>query len=328
MLTGRTGEKGPSLPHNTTSCRGQTIQREGNRFMSFATPASAIAFPQIDPVAISIGPLSVHWYGLAYVAGFLFAWWYARQLVSNAALWPRHTAKNLPIHPVDIDDFLVWAVVGIILGGRLGYVLFYDLPAYLQNPLRVFMLWQGGMSFHGGLTGCILAMIAFSRSRGFSVFHLFDVIGPSAAIGLFLGRVANFINQELYGKPTDFFLGVIFPITGDGVARHPSQLYEGVLEGLVLFVFLRYLTHSKGKLGQPGFVAGAFVCGYAMARITVEFVRLPDPQIGYLFGGWLTMGMVLSLPFIAIGLWSIATSKDRKPTFRKTTPGKPARDDE
>ena len=144
-------------------------------------------------------------------------------------------------------------------------------------------------------------MIAFARSRGFSVFHLFDVIGPSSTIGLFFGRVANFINQELYGKPTDFALGVIFPITGDGIPRHPSQLYEGILEGLVLFAILRYLTHSRKMFAQPGFVAGAFVCGYAIARIAVEFVRLPDPQIGYLLGGWLTMGMVLSLPFIAIG---------------------------
>ena len=284
--------------------------------MSFAMLAGAIAFPQIDPVALSVGPLSVHWYGLAYVAGFLFAWWYARRLVSNISLWPRHKMDNLPIHPVDIDDFLVWAVIGIILGGRLGYVLFYELSTYLENPLRVFMLWQGGMSFHGGLTGCILAMIAFARSRGFSVFHLFDVIGPSSTIGLFFGRVANFINQELYGKPTDFALGVIFPITGDGIPRHPSQLYEGILEGLVLFVILRYLSHSRKMFAQPGFVAGAFVCGYAIARIAVEFVRLPDPQIGYLLGGWLTMGMVLSLPFIAIGLWSMVTSRNREPSFR------------
>ena len=279
--------------------------------MSFAPFAGAIAFPQIDPVALSIGPLSVHWYGLAYVAGFLFAWWYARRLVSDASLWPRHKADNLPIHPIDIDDFLVWAVIGIILGGRLGYVLFYDLPTYLENPLRVFMLWQGGMSFHGGLTGCILAMIAFARSRGFSVFHLFDVIGPSSAIGLFFGRVANFINQELYGKPTDFTLGVVFPITGDGIPRHPSQLYEGVLEGLVLFVILRYLTHSRKMFAQPGFVAGAFVCGYAIARITVEFVRLPDIQVGYLAGNWLTMGMVLSLPMFAAGLWAMMTAPAR-----------------
>jgi len=270
---------------------------------------SAITFPQIDPVALSLGPLQVHWYGLAYVFGILFAWWHAKRLVTNTALWPGAP----PIKPVDIDDFLTWAVIGIILGGRLGYVLFYDFASYIENPLRIAMLWQGGMSFHGGLGGCILAMILFARSRGFNVFSLFDVIGPSATIGLFLGRMANFINQELFGKPTDAPWGVIFPITGDGIARHPSQVYEGVLEGLVLFLILRYFTHSAKRFRTPGFVAGVFVAGYAIARIAVEFVRMPDDQIGYLFGGWLTMGMMLSIPILLIGVWSIVTSGDRQP---------------
>lgn len=274
---------------------------------------SAIAFPQIDPVALSLGPLQVHWYGIAYVVGILFAWWYAKRLVSNAALWPGAP----PVKSEDIDDFLTWAVIGIILGGRLGYVLFYDFAAYLENPLRIAMLWQGGMSFHGGLGGCILAMILFARSRSFGVFSLFDVIGPSATIGLFLGRVANFINQELFGKPTDLPWGVIFPVTGDGIPRHPSQLYEGLLEGLLLFLILRYFTHSVKRFRTPGFVAGVFVAGYAAGRIAVEFVRLPDEQIGYLAGGWLTMGMVLSLPILLIGLWSILTSTGRQP-WRKT----------
>lgn len=273
---------------------------------------SAISFPAIDPVALSLGPLQVHWYGLAYVVGILFAWWYAKRLVTNEELWPGEP----PIKAVDIDDFLTWAVIGIILGGRLGYVLFYDLGTYLSNPLAIGMLWQGGMSFHGGLAGCILAMILFARSRGFNVFSLFDVIGPSATIGLFLGRLANFINQELFGKPTDLPWGVIFPITGDGVPRHPSQLYEGILEGLVLFFVLRYFTHSAKRFRTPGFVAGVFVAGYACARISVEFVRLPDEHIGYLAGGWLTMGMVLSLPILLVGLWSIATSAGRTPWRR------------
>ncbi len=270
---------------------------------------SAIAFPAIDPVALSLGPLEIHWYGLAYVVGILFAWWYAKHLVTNASLWP----DGSPIRSEEIDDFLTWAVIGIILGGRLGYILFYDLGTYLAHPAQIAMLWNGGMSFHGGLTGCILAMILFARRRGFGVFSLFDIIGPSATIGLFLGRLANFINQELFGKPTEVPWGVIFPITGDGIPRHPSQLYEGLLEGLILFVILRYFSHVQKRFKNAGFVAGMFVSGYAVARIAVEFVRLPDEQIGYLAGGWLTMGMVLSLPILFIGLWSIASSRTRQP---------------
>jgi phosphatidylglycerol:prolipoprotein diacylglycerol transferase len=280
----------------------------------------AIAFPNIDPVLFSIGPFSLHWYGLAYVVGILFALWYAKRLVANPALWP----DKSPIASNDIDDFLLWAVIGIILGGRLGYVLFYDLPTYLENPLRIGMLWQGGMSFHGGLTGCILAMIGFARKRGFSTFSLFDVIGPSATVGLFLGRLANFINQELYGKETDSPFGVIFPITGDGIPRHPSQLYEAALEGIVLFVVLRILTHKALKLKQPGFVGGAFLAGYAIARILVEFVRLPDPQLGYLAGGWLTMGMVLSMPVLLVGLWGMWSSKTRPMVFARSNRESPS----
>lgn len=275
--------------------------------MSFTSYAAAIAFPQIDPVLFSLGPLQLRWYGLAYVAGILFAWWYAKRLVTNDRLWH----DKSPIGENDLDDFLIWAVVGIILGGRLGYVLFYKFADYLQNPFEIFMLWQGGMSFHGGLAGCVLAMILFARSRSIPVFSLFDVIGPSATIGIFFGRIANFINQELYGKQTDLPWGVVFPVTGDNIPRHPSQLYEGLLEGLLLFFVLRYLTHRLLKLKQPGFVAGAFICGYAIARILVEFVRKPDDHIGYLAGGWVTMGMVLSLPVLAIGIWSMVAS--RKP---------------
>ncbi len=267
-------------------------------------PFLAIAFPRIDPVALQIGPLAVHWYGLAYVIGILFGWWYARRLASNERLW----GGRSPISAADIDDFLTWAVIGIVVGGRLGYILFYDLPAYLHDPLRVFMLWTGGMSFHGGLLGTTVAMLLFARSRGFSPLSLFDVIAASVGGGIFLGRIANFINQELWGKPTDLPWGVIFPAAGPE-PRHPSQIYEAVLEGLVLFVILRVLTHGLGKLARPGFVAGAFIAWYATARIIVEFVRLPDAQIGYLFGGWLTMGMVLSLPMLALGVALMAVSR-------------------
>ena len=266
----------------------------------------AIAFPMIDPVMLRLGPLAIHWYGVAYVVGITFGWRYARRLVANDRLW----ADKSPITVTDIDDFLIWAVIGIIAGGRLGYVLFYDLPVYLENPFRIAMLWTGGMSFHGGLAGTIIAMIAFARRRGFSPFSLFDVIAASVCIGIFLGRSANFINQELWGKPTDLPWGVVFPIAGPE-PRHPSQLYEGLLEGLLMFFLLRFLTHRLLKLKSPGYVGGAFVAWYAISRIVVEFVRLPDIQVGYLAGNWLTMGMVLSLPMFAAGLWAMMTAPAR-----------------
>ncbi|GIL02339.1 MAG: prolipoprotein diacylglyceryl transferase [Alphaproteobacteria bacterium] len=270
-------------------------------------PLFAIPFPAVDPVLIELGPFAVHWYGVAYVAGILFGWWYARRLVADARLWG---TRGAPMTPADLDDFLVWAVIGIVAGGRLGYVLFYDLPVYLDNPARILMVWTGGMSFHGGLAGTIVAMILFARRRGFSVFSLFDVIAASVGVGLFLGRLTNFINQELWGKPTDLPWGVIFPAAGPE-PRHPSQLYEAVLEGLVLFLVLRLLTHRLVKLQLPGFVAGAFIAWYASCRILIEFVRLPDPQLGYLAFGWLTMGMLLSLPMLAAGIWAMATARSR-----------------
>lgn len=269
-------------------------------------PLLAIPFPQIDPVMIEVGPFSVHWYGMAYVAGILLGWWYARSLAANPRLWN----GTPPFTPVDIDDFLVWAVAGIILGGRLGYMLFYDLPAFIAEPWRIVMLWTGGMSFHGGLAGTVVAMLLYARSRGFSAFSLFDVIGASVGFGLFFGRCANFINQELFGRPTDVPWAVIFPVAGPE-PRHPSQLYEAVLEGLVLLVLMRIMTHGFGSLRYPGLTAGAFIAWYAVARIFVEFFRTPDQQIGYLYGGWLTMGMVLSLPLLAVGIWSMATARSR-----------------
>ncbi len=271
---------------------------------------SALAHPQIDPVLISLGPLQIHWYGVAYVVGILFGWWYAKKLVSTHALWG---AAGSPISQEDIDDFLMWAVIGIILGGRIGYILFYDLPTYADNPLGIFAVWNGGMSFHGGLLGITLAMIFFARSRGFSPFSLFDVIAASCGLGIFLGRVTNFINAELYGSPTDAPWGVIFPGT-DGLPRHPSQIYEGVLEGIVVFVVLAFFIWRFKKLANPAFIGGLFLFGYALSRIAVEFVRLPDPQLGYLLGtGWITMGMVLSIPALIIGVWAMVNSKHRSP---------------
>ncbi|MBL4892308.1 MAG: prolipoprotein diacylglyceryl transferase [Rhizobiaceae bacterium] len=264
-------------------------------------PFSVIAFPTINPVAISLGPLQIHWYGLAYVVGILFGWWWARKLVSTPRLWKDNKS---PISAEQLDDFLTWAVVGIILGGRLGYVLFYDLATYLADPLQITALWKGGMSFHGGLLGTIIAMIWFAQKRSINLFSLFDVIGASVGIGIFLGRIANFINAELFGRPTTVAWGIVFP-GGGPEPRHPSQLYEGILEGVVLFALMTFIAYALSKLKQPGFVAGAFVAWYAISRIFVEFFRLPDEQIGYLAGGWLTMGMVLSLPLLAIGIWSM-----------------------
>lgn len=271
-------------------------------------PFLALSHPQIDPVMFSIGPLAVHWYGLAYAVGILFGLIYARKLVSTPSLWG---TKESPMQANDIDDFLFWAVIGIILGGRLGYILFYDFSSYIDNPLAIFAVWQGGMSFHGGLAGITLAMILFARRRGFTPFSLFDVIAASCGLGIFLGRVSNFINSELYGSVSTVPWAVIFPGT-DGLPRHPSQLYEGLLEGVVLFLLLSVLIWRFGKLATPGFIAGMFVAGYGISRILVEFVRVPDPQLGYLLGtGWITMGMILSLPLLAIGVWSMTTSANR-----------------
>ncbi len=265
-----------------------------------AIPA-ALPFPDIDPVIVAIGPLAIHWYGLAYVVGILFAWWYGRRLVSTPRLWRGGT---LPMQPVDLDDFLVWAAVGVVLGGRVGYILFYDFARYMANPLDIFAVWQGGMSFHGGFAGTTLAMILFARSRGISVWTMFDVVAAGVPVALGLVRVTNFINSELWGRVTDVPWAFEFP-NGGPFTRHPSQLYEAALEGLVLFLVLRALTHTLLKLKRPGFIAGAFVTGYGLSRILVEFFREPDQQLGYLLGGWLTMGMVLSVPMVLAGIWAM-----------------------
>ena len=273
------------------------------------TSLSALTHPQIDPVLLSLGPIQIHWYGVAYVVGILFGWWYAKKLVSSPGLWSPGVS---PMIAEDIDDFLIWAVGGIILGGRIGYVLFYDFPSFASNPMGIFAVWNGGMSFHGGLAGIILAMILFARKRGFTPFSLFDVIAASCGLGIFLGRVTNFINAELYGRVSDVPWAVIFP-GADGLPRHPSQLYEGLLEGVILFAVLAYFIWKRAKLSTPGFIGGLFLAGYALSRIAVEFVRLPDPQLGYLLGtNWITMGMLLSLPVLAIGIWGITSSKTRQ----------------
>jgi phosphatidylglycerol:prolipoprotein diacylglycerol transferase len=279
-------------------------------------PMASLPFPNVDPILVQVGPLAVHWYGIGYIVGILFAWWYAKRLVTNTRLWPDGV---LPMKPIDLDDFIVWAAVGVVLGGRTGYVLFYDLKRYIDHPFDILAIWQGGMSFHGGLLGVILAMTLFSIKRGIRTWTLFDVVAAGVPVGLGLVRIANFVNAELWGRVTDMSWGVVFcnerlqqTVAGCVAGlepRHPSQLYEALLEGLVLFLVLRFLTHSRLKLKTPRFVGGAFICGYGLSRIFVEFFREPDQQLGYLFGGWLTMGMVLSLPMVLAGIWAMATAK-------------------
>ncbi len=265
-------------------------------------------FPDIDPIALQLGPLAIRWYGLAYLTGILLGWYYARRLAGNAAIWGGRPA---PMTAADLDDFLLWAALGIIVGGRIGYALFYKPAVYLADPLAFLRLWEGGMSFHGGLLGTIIAMVLFARRRNMPVLSLFDVIAASATFGLFFGRVANFINGELYGRVTDVPWGVVFP-GGGPEPRHPSQLYEAALEGVVLFLVLRLLTHKIGALRYPGVVGSAFIAGYGLARFAVEFFRQPDVHIGFIAGFW-TMGMILSLPMIAIGVAAAAWTWRRGP---------------
>ena len=259
---------------------------------------SIMPFPDIDPVAFRLGPLAVHWYGLAYVAGILLGWHYARRLALKPSLWRNDTS---PVTPAHLDDFLLWAAGGIILGGRIGYILFYDLDAVLAEPMRAIQIWNGGMSFHGGLIGTTLAMILFARRHAIPTWSLFDIVAAVAPIGIFFGRIANFINGELWGRLSDAPWAVVFP-NGGPFARHPSQLYEAAMEGLLLFALLQVMIYKAGALKHPGMVSGIFVAGYAVARIVNEFFREPDAQIGYLAGGWLTMGMVLSVPMFIAGI--------------------------
>jgi len=267
-----------------------------------------LSFPNIDPVAFSIGPFAIRWYALAYVAGLLGGWFYARRLAAKAELWgPLRQPK-----PIDIDDLIVWVALGVVLGGRTGYVLFYNLSAYLQNPLEALAVWHGGMSFHGGFLGAALALVLFARSRGLNALALLDMAAVVTPIGLFFGRIANFINGELWGRPApDFPYAVVFPHAGPE-PRHPSQLYEAFGEGLVLFAIMAAAARLFG-FRRPGLLGGIFVLGYAIARIVCEFFREPDAQLGFLFGssvqglgGGITMGMLLSVPMALVGVIFIA----------------------
>jgi phosphatidylglycerol:prolipoprotein diacylglycerol transferase len=270
-------------------------------------PFLAIDFPVFDPIAIAIGPIAIRWYALAYIGGIVLGWIYARALLKNEKLWGGPAPITLP----QMDDFILWVTVGIILGGRTGYVLFYNLPFFVAHPAEIFELWKGGMSFHGGFLGCVAAVIWFCRKNNLSILSLGDITTAVGPIGLFLGRLANFINSELWGRPADPSLpwAMVFP-NGGPLPRHPSQLYEAGLEGILLFTILAAMIRM-GALRRPGLILGSFIALYALARITGEFFREPDPQLGFLWGG-LTMGMLLSVPMIIAGAILIVVAWRRK----------------
>ena len=260
----------------------------------------ALQHPNFDPVAFSIWIFDVRWYALAYITGLILAWLYCR--------WMTKLPPNR-LKPVDFDDFLLWATLVVVLGGRLGYVLFYKPDYYLANPLEIVFIWRGGMSFHGGLLGVLAAIGLFARSRGVSYFTLSDIVGAATPIGLCLGRVANFIHGELFGRTTDSTVvpwAMVFP-QGGPIARHPSQLYEALLEGLVLFIILHIMVR-RGALQTTGLISGAFMIGYGLARIVAEFFRQPDDFLNFVLPGT-TMGQVLSVPMVLIGiavtLWAL-----------------------
>jgi len=269
-------------------------------------PLYALPFPIIDPVLISIGPFAIRWYALSYIAGILLGWWYARAIIRNDRLW----GGKAPMTVGDFDDFVLWVTLGIILGGRTGYVLFYNLPYFAEHPLHILQLWQGGMSFHGGFLGCVAAVVLFAWRRGISFLSLGDITCAVGPIGLFLGRLANFINGELWGRTTDVAWGMVFP-GGGPLPRHPSQLYEAALEGLVLLGVLAILVR-RGALRRPGLIIGAFAIVYAMARSFCELFREPDAQLGFLWGG-LTMGIVLSVPLMLAGIAFVVVAMRRAP---------------
>jgi len=262
-------------------------------------PLFVIPFPAFDPVLVHLGPFAIRWYALAYIAGILLGWVYARALIRKKCLW----GGEAPLTVTDFDDFVVWATFGIILGGRTGYVLFYNLPHFAEHPIEIFQLWNGGMSFHGGFTGCVVAVVWFAKKRGIPFLSLGDLTCAVGPIGLFLGRLANFVNGELWGRAADVPWAMIFP-GGGPLPRHPSQLYEAMLEGLVLLAVLALLMRA-GALKRPGLIVGCFAVGYALARTTCEFFREPDAQLGFLWGG-ATMGQVLCIPLLIAGLCFIA----------------------
>ncbi len=249
-----------------------------------------------DPVALSLGPLDFRWYSLAYILGILIGWFLLMRMTRR---------PGSPMTAAHVDDLVTWCTLGVIMGGRFAYVIFYDPAKFLGDPLAVFRLWEGGMSFHGGLLGVILAIMLYARAKGLSALRILDYVAVVTPIGLMLGRLANFVNGELWGRPTDGSWGIIFPAAGPE-PRHPSTLYQAALEGLLLLIVLNFLFWASRARLYPGMLGGLFILGYGLSRFFVEFLRAPDAQLGLLAFG-LSMGQLLTLPMIAFGLWLLAT---------------------
>lgn len=270
----------------------------------------SLPYPEIDPIALQLGPLAIRWYSLAYIGGLAAGWFYLSKVIANSSLWAK---AGPPVDKAQLDDVLFWVALGVMGGGRLGYVLFYDTSLLWQKwePILGFlpfppalMLWEGGMSFHGGLIGVTIAGLLFARAHKINPLALGDLFAAAVPIGLFFGRLANFINAELYGRPWDGPWAMVFPTDPAQLARHPSQLYEALLEGIVLFIILRFATHTFGFLKRSGATIGVFLAGYAISRIIIENFREPDTHLPD-FPLGLTMGMMLSAPMLAFGLWLI-----------------------
>jgi phosphatidylglycerol:prolipoprotein diacylglycerol transferase len=292
-------------------------------------PFLAIPYPKINPVAIGpfgpfgpfdLGPLgtwgpfspAIQWYGLAYIAGLLLGWYYIKRLLGQNELWPKSTP---PFAQGDTDDLLIYVAGGVLLGGRLGYVLFYEPQKYLESPLELFAVWNGGMAFHGGLIGSIVAIWLFSRAMKANPWSTLDACAAAVPIGLFFGRLANFVNGELWGRQSSVAWAMAFPRDPAHLERHPSQLYEAALEGLVLFSVLWWLAHKAGALRRPGVVAGTFLMGYGLARSFCELFREPDHP-GHIFNSispFLTAGIVYSIPMIVAGAWILREAVRRTP---------------
>lgn len=264
--------------------------------------------PDISEVIFEIGPFALRWYSLAYLVGIIYGWRLLIHIANKPALWN----GTCQYSKVDVDDFIPYVTFGIILGGRLGYVLFYNPAFYLANPAEIIAIWKGGMSFHGGFLGVIVAGYIFIRRRNIPALQWLDLMALSVPVGLFLGRIANFINGELWGRPTDLPWAFIFPEAGPA-PRHPSQLYEAGLEGLFLFMLLNYMAFSKGALMRAGLISGLFGIGYGVSRFLIEYVREPDGHIGTLTIG-LTMGQLLSLPLIIAGFILVRHAYRDRPT--------------
>jgi phosphatidylglycerol---prolipoprotein diacylglyceryl transferase len=275
-----------------------------------------VPFPEFDPVLVHLGPFAIRWYALAYIGGILLGWRYAAGLLKNPRLW---TVRPAPFTTAQLDDLILWITLGIIAGGRLGHTLFYDPSLFWKDPLEILKVWHGGMSFHGGVIGVMVAMVVFAWRNAIDVLRMADVISAAYPIGHFLGRIANFINGELWGRPTDVPWGVVFcndrirrenlanfggACPAGDQARHPSQLYEAAFEGLVLFLILRWATHGAKLTGRRGVITGIFLAFYGVFRIVIENVREPDIGMPH-FPFGLTMGMILSIPMLLGGLFLI-----------------------